>query len=260
MRRLIVTLSLLISACAAPAASPAPSASPLPLPTQTSPPSPTTVTEPSATPIPVSQLCPPLAGHSFQALLGYISQPFRPPPSSSDWDGGHHGLDFAYYQRNDPGGVGGHVQGTPLQSVLDGVVAGLGYASIYGYYLIVETPYAQLPPDLAALYEVVEGQSAYLLYAHLQDEAPFVMREPLDCGQGIGAVGASGDTYFVVEPHLHFEVRVGQSGIQLGPMTYYDGNASQAEQEEYRRWRNSPEFLLHDPILLFELALNLESN
>ncbi|MBX3048039.1 MAG: hypothetical protein KIT46_06545 [Anaerolineales bacterium] len=252
MKRLIFTLCWLLAACAAPIAEPTPNPSPSPAPTEAPQSTVSATPLPTPTPIPVSALCSPLAGHTFQVLLGYISQEFRAPPSSSDWDGGHHGLDFAYYQRNDPGGQGGHIDGAALQSALDGYVAGLGYASIYGYYLIVETPWAQLSPDLAALFEVAQGQSLYLLYAHLQNEAPFVMREPLDCGQGLGQVGASGDAYFVVEPHLHFEVRVGQSSIQLGPMTYYDGHASQAEQDEYRRWRNSPDFVLHDPLPFFE--------
>ncbi|MCW5876448.1 MAG: M23 family metallopeptidase [Anaerolineales bacterium] len=254
MKRFVCLFCLLLAACAAPPPEPTATASPPPPVTPSPLPSATATEEPSPTPIPISAVCSPLGGHSFQALLGYISQGFSPPPSSSNWDGGHHGLDFAYYQRNDPGGFGGHIEGAPLQSVLDGYVAGLGYASIYGHYLIVETPWAQLPPGLAALYSVAEGQSAYVMYAHLQEEAPFVLSEPLDCGQMVGQVGATGDAFFVVEPHLHFELRVGASGLRLAAMTYYGAQDSPAEQEEYRRWRNSLEFLLHDPLPLFNFG------
>ncbi len=244
-------------ACAAqPVSSPIPTQSP----SVTSLPRATFTPEPTAseTPIPVSGVCSPLAGHSFQALKGYIAQGFTPPPSASDWDGGHHGLDFAYYQRNDAGGVGGHINGTPTQSVLDGYVAAEGFANIYGNYLIVETPRTQLPPDLAVLYGIDGGESIYLLYAHMQEPAPFVLSEPIDCGQQIGNVGNSGNEYFVVEPHLHFETRVGASGIRLEAMNYYDTHATEDEKIEYRRWRNSDEFQLFDPTLLVDYGIAQE--
>lgn len=235
-----------------PTQEPSPTVSPQPTTTFTTAPSPT------ETPLPISSLCSPLAGHSFLALKGYISQGFTPPLGTTDWDGGHHGLDIAYYQRNDDGGFGGHINGTPIQSVFDGSVAGLGFASTYGNYLIIETPATQLPPDLAAIFEVEEGESVYLLYAHMQELAPFVLSEPIDCGQQIGAVGNTGEEFFVVEPHLHFETRVSASNVRLGTMNYYDTQATEEEKAEYRRWRNSDSFQLFDPMLLFDYGVEHE--
>jgi len=191
-------------------------------------------------------------------LKGYISQGFTPPPSATNWDGGHHGLDIAYYQRNDEGGIGGHINGTPIQSVFDGYVAGFGFAANYGNYLIIETPTTQLSPDLAAMFTVEEGESIYLLYAHMQETAPFVLSEPIDCAQAIGMVGNTGQEFFVVEPHLHFETRVGASNIRLAAMNYYDMQATEDEKLEYRHWRNSEELRLLDPMLLLDYGVEYE--
>ncbi len=250
---LLLVFTILLAACAnlstpttVPTDEPTLTPSPQPSATLTTAP---TLTE---TTVPVSSVCSPLAGHSFRALKGYISQGFTAPQGTTDWDGGHHGLDIAYYQRNDEGGVGGHINGTPIQSVFDGYVAGFGFASTYGNYLVIETPSMQLPPDLAALFEVENGESLYLLYAHMQQLAPFVLSEPIDCGQQVGNVGNTGDEFFVAEPHLHFETRVGLSDIRLDPMNYYDTHATEKEKTEYRRWRNSEEFRLYNPMLLLD--------
>lgn len=158
-------------------------------------------------------------------------------------------MDFAYYHRD---GVGDHIQGTPIQSVLNGFMAGLGYNPVYGNYLVIETPVEWLPPDLAALYPIDSGQSIYLLYAHMQDLAPFEIHEPLDCGQVVGLVGGSGDPYFVSDPHLHLETRVGAADIFVEPMSFYDPQASEAEKAEYMKWRTSDTFKLFDPMLLLD--------
>lgn len=248
-----------LAACAAPVT---PTQIPTDLPSITPSPRPSatvTAVPPTETSIPLSSLCSPLRDHSFQALKGYISQGFTRPQGTSDWDGGHHGLDIAYYQRNDEGDIGGHINGTPIQSVFDGYVAAMGFAETYGNYLIIETSRAQLPAGLAELFNVGEGESIYLLYAHMQEFAPFVLSEPIDCGQQVGRVGNTGDEYFVVEPHLHFETRAGASGIRLSEMNYYDTQASDEEKAEYRRWRNSEDFLLFDPMKLLDYGAEHEN-
>ncbi|MCL5428393.1 MAG: M23 family metallopeptidase [Chloroflexi bacterium] len=249
----------LLAACAAPSA---PTPVPTPVPSATASPQPsatfTLAPTPTETSVPISPICSPLQGHSFQALKGYISQGFSAPQGTTNWDGGHHGLDFAYYQRNDEGGVGGHINGTPIQSVFDGYVAALGFAPTYGNYLIIETPADRLPPGLAVLFPVENGESLYLLYAHMQELAPFVLSEPMDCGQVIGAVGDTGDEYFIAEPHLHFETRVGVSNIRLADMNYYDTQATDEEKAEYRHWRNSDAFQLFDPMLLLDYGVEHE--
>ncbi len=181
----------------------------------------------------------------------YLTQPFI-PPQGSNRETGHHGLDFAYYRG---GPTGGHINGTPIQSVLNGNTAGFGYNPVYGNYLIAETPAELLPADLSELYPINAGQSLYLLYAHMQELAPFVIDEPLDCGQVIGLVGGSGDPFFVSDPHLHFETRVGPSDIFIEPMSFYDTQASEAEIEEYKKWRSSGTFQLFDPLILLNYAV-----
>ncbi len=164
---------------------------------------------------------------------------------------GHHGVDFAYYRRD---GVGPHIEGTPVQSVLDGTVAALGSNPVYGNYLIVETPFRNLPVSLLDLYALDGSASLYLLYAHMQNLAPFNLGDSLDCAQKVGAVGDSGDQFFVSDPHLHIETRVGSSGIQFAPMSFYDTRASEEEKAEYLYWRTDETFTLYDPMLLLNLA------
>lgn len=203
---------------------------------------------PSQTPIPLSPVCSPLADHALTDLRKYMTQPLIPPLGENK-ELGHHGVDFAYYRRD---GVGGHILGTPIQSVLNGYMAGLGYNKVYGNYLIIETPAEWLPADLAVQYPIESGQSLYLLYAHMQELAPFEIHEPLDCGQVIGMVGGTGDPDFVTDPHLHFETRLGASGIFIEPMAFYDTRASEEEKAEYLKWHSSDTFALFDPMTLLD--------
>jgi len=215
---------------------------------------PTKTSAPSPTAVPRSPVCSPLADHALTDLRKYMTQPFLPPQGENK-ETGHHGVDFAYYHRD---GVGGNIMGTPIQSVLNGYMAGLGYNSVYGNYLIIETPVEFLPPDLAALYPIENGESIYLLYAHMENLAPFEIHEPLDCGQVVGRVGGTGDPYFVSDPHLHFETRVAVSGIFIEPMAFYDTQASDGEKAEYMRWRTSDTFRLYDPMLLLDFGAQHE--
>jgi len=215
---------------------------------------PTKTPAPSPTAVLKSPICSPLADHALTDLRKYMTQPFIPPQGENK-ETGHHGVDFAYYHRD---GVGGNIMGTPIQSVLNGYMAGLGYNRVYGNYLIIETSVEFLPPDLAALYQIESGESLYLLYAHMQDLAPFEIHEPLDCGQVVGQVGGTGDPYFVSDPHLHFETRVGPAGIFIEPMSFYDVQASEEERAEYMKWRSSDTFRLYDPMLLLDYGAQQE--
>ena len=240
--------AVLLAACAAPAPSATPSPNPAPSATASSEPTSAPRATASETPIPETAVCSPLQDHALTDLPKYISQPFIPPQGANK-ETGHHGIDFAYYHRD---GVGGPLDGNPIQSVLNGYMAGLGYNPVYGNYLIIETPDQWLPADLVGLYSTGSGESLYLLYAHMQDLAPFEIHEPLDCGQVIGYVGDSGSEFFVSDPHLHFETRIGPSGIFIEPMSYYDTQASEAEKAEYLYWRSSATFTLFDPMRLLE--------
>jgi murein DD-endopeptidase MepM/ murein hydrolase activator NlpD len=239
--------AILLSGCG-PAVPTTATATSTPLPSATTTETPTETATPSATPEPITGVCSPLADHALTDLRKYLTQAFMPPQGENK-EMGHHGVDFAYYRRD---GVGEHINGTPIQSVLNGTMAGLGYNPVYGNYLIIETRGELLPPDLAALYAIEEGQSLYLLYEHMQDLAPFEIREPLDCRQVIGYVGGSGDPFFVSDPHLHLETRVGPSGIFVEPMSFYDTQATEEEKASYTLWRSSGTFILFDPMILLD--------
>jgi murein DD-endopeptidase MepM/ murein hydrolase activator NlpD len=195
-----------------------------------------------------------LLDHDLASLGNYITQPLIIPQGQNQ-EQGHHGVDFAYYRRD---GVGEHIEGTEIQSVLDGAVAGLGYANVYGNYIIIETPFGRLPAAAITDYELEAGQSLYLLYAHLQESAPFAVGDPVACADPLGLVGDSGDPYFVTDPHLHLETRAGAPGQILGPMNFYSTQASEAEKAEYIRWRSSGEFALLDPLVLLGLDPELK--
>lgn len=205
--------------------------------------------EPVATEVPLqlSPICSPLAEHAISTLLDlYLTQPFIPPLGANK-ETGHHGLDFAYYHG---GPSGGHINGTPIQSVLDAVVVGMGYNAVYGYYVITETPLAQLPAELAELYEADADQSLYLLYAHMQSPAPYSLEEQVPCAAVLGQVGDSGSRQFLTDPHLHLETRLGAPGQRLAPMAFYMADVTEAQREEYMRWRTSDDFRLVDPTIL----------
>ena len=243
-----------LAACNSPAIEGTPTAALQPTEMASQQPSPTVTEEPIQTPIPPSSICSPLTDHALSDLHKYITQPFIPPLGENK-EMGHHGVDLGYYHRD---GTGGPLEGNPIQSVLDGFMAGLGYNPVYGNYLIIETPFERIPADLAALYPIQPGESLYVLYAHMQDPAPFEIHEPLDCRQQIGRVSKTGDPYFVTEPHLHFETRVGPSDIFIEPMSFYDTQASQAAIEEYKKWRSSGMFKLFDPMIIINYGANLE--
>ena len=211
---------------------------------------------PTKTPLPATKVCSPLTDHALGDLRKYLSQPFSAPLGENK-EQGHHGVDFAYYHRDEII-TAPPLEGNPIQSVLNGIMAGLGYNDVYGNYLIVETGFEILPADLAALYPIEPGQSIYLLYAHMQDLAPFEIREPLDCAQVIGYVGDSGSQFFVSDPHLHLETRVGPSGIFIEPMAYYSTQATEEERSEYLYWRTSDVFTLFDPMILLEYGAQVE--
>ena len=224
------------------------SATPSPEPADTATPAPT----PSDTPVPLTDICTPLFDHPLAQLSQYLTQPFI-PPAGANKELGHHGVDFAYYRRD---GTGGHINGAPIQSVLDGQVAASGYSPVYGNYLIIETPGVWLQEEALSAYSMETGQSLYLLYAHMQAPAPFALGEQVACAQQLGLVGGTGDPYYVSDPHLHFETRVGPAGIRLGPMSYYTTSATEDEKAEYERWRSSDTFIMADPLLLLNLGVD----
>jgi murein DD-endopeptidase MepM/ murein hydrolase activator NlpD len=199
-----------------------------------------------------AKICSPLAEHRLEQLDEIVSQAYDPPPPGKD--DRHHGLDFAYYRH----GGRASIEGEVIQSVLPGrVAANIDDRLPYGNMVMIESVQENLHPELIAALDLPADSSLYLLYAHLESAPTFDIGQEITCGQALGAVGKTG--YFVPVPHLHIEARVGPAGARFESMAFYDTSASEAEKENYRLWRTSGEFQHFDPMLLFQIALDLVS-
>jgi len=208
---------------------------------------------PSNAPLPtgIPQLCSPLAEHTLADLPAIVSSPYNPPPMGKD--DRHQGVDFAYYNQ----GGRASIQGEMVQAILPGrVVLAMPDRLPYGNMVLLETPQSELPPDLAEQLGMGEGESLYHLYAHFQDAPQAQTGDRVVCGQPLGQVGMSG--YNIPVAHLHLETRIGPAMTEVGPMVFYDTQASQAEMDTYRLWRMSGTFRHFDPMVLFESFPSLE--
>lgn len=195
----------------------------------------------------LTDLCSPLAVQPLDQITEIITQPFQMPRVFEDGsykDDGHHGLDLGYYTRE-----GVPFTGTPVLSALEGVIAAIVTdRPPYGNMVLVETPFDQIPPQLRQNQNIPEGNSLYLLYAHLQNLQPGALQEPVACGQQLAETGLTG---FTGGPHLHFETRWGPAGASFPEgMAYYRADTTEAERANYQRWRMSGEFHLFDPLQL----------
>ncbi len=273
----ILLPGILLAGCAAavPQVS-APATTAIPAtPTTVPSPSPTTLPSPSASPSPTDPIptttappavavCSPLQDIPLARINEIISNPYRPPRPGSDDP--HHGVDLADLIPGSQVAVAGRA----VQAVLAGRVAAVIQDRFpYGSAVLIETPLEDLQagwqgqagiptaaPTLAPVSsltcppapEPFTGQaqrSLYLLYAHLQQPPTLRLEEPVACGQAIGAVGSSGNA---LNPHLHFEARVGPAGLRLASMAHYDASASLEEMSSYCLWRISGWFQLVDPL------------
>ena len=141
--------------------------------------------------------------------------------------------------------------GVGVQSVLPGrVAAALPDTYPFGNMVIIETRYEELSPELLQRMPVSPGESLYSLYAHLQAAPLVALNDPVLACQQIGAVGTSGNS---VEPHLHFETRLGPPGATFASMRFYKANATQEEREYYTLWSTSGIFRTFDPMALLAL-------
>ena len=162
-----------------------------------------------------------------------------------------------------------------MQAALGGQVAGvIADRFPYGNAVMVETRLQDLPPgwvEALALptalpqalsnpaltcpaattpYIQEEPRSLYVLYAHLQDLPKVQPGQTLACGDELGAVGQSGNA---LNPHLHFEVRLGPAQARFGSLAHYDNSATPEEMGLYCLWRVSGIFQLLDPLALLAL-------
>lgn len=239
------------------------SPSPTALPNPTASPSPTDPIS-AATALPAVAVCSPLQDIPLARISEIISNPYQPPRPGSDDP--HHGVDLADLLPGSQVAVAGRA----VQAALAGQVAAIIQDRFpYGSAVLIETPLEDLQagwqeqvgvpttaPTLAPVSpltcppapEPFTGQtqrSLYLLYAHLQQPTTLRVEEPVACGQTIGAVGNSGNA---LNPHLHFEARVGPAGLRLASMAHYDSSASPEEMSSYCLWRISGWFQLVDPL------------
>ena len=223
---------------------------------------------PSPTQIPTPVICSPLEGYHLEEIPALVSNPFNPPPPGSD--NPHQGVDLADRQGESYLAVAGRL----VQALLSGKVAAVVRDRFpYGNALLVESPLDELPkgwiaelgltepaptprPDLALTCPDVigkkwqEGQSLYLLYAHLQQTPTFQLDNLVTCGQRIGNLGDSGNA---LNPHLHLEVRLGPKGVRFSSLAHYDNRATPEEMDNYCTWRVRGIFRLVDPLRLLGL-------
>lgn len=156
----------------------------------------------------------------------------------------HHGIDFGYYHYQERDSM----LGEPVQSVLAGNVASvLAGQYPYGNMVIVETAAVDIPAELNEQIKVPEGQSLYILYAHLDQPPGVSLGDRVAPCQSLGVVGMSGNTDI---PHLHIETRWGPPGQVFESMRFYDTRATVEEMDAYVLWRTSGMFQHFDPLYL----------
>ncbi len=211
----------------------------------------------------------PLEGIDASELINIISQPFELPPAGED--SGHHGVDFAFWQRGDLASI----EGVPVLSIFSGKVAS-AYNKIrtpYGYMVIVETPLTNLPTEVINAIKLPEesqiptnpsnrltcptgfadwwdtnSQSLYVLYGHMRDVPAVKLGQTVKMGDLLGYVGNTGASS---NPHLHLEMRIGPSNAVFNSMAHYDATTTDQERHNYCSWRVSGTFDLFDPMLLY---------
>jgi murein DD-endopeptidase MepM/ murein hydrolase activator NlpD len=234
-----------------------------PTPTQSRPtPTPTLVPTEIAQSFSISS---PLEGETFESLGEILSKPLDIPPFGADT--GHHGMDFAYFQRGDRNSI----QGIKIYSIFDGkTVLSLDDEYPYGYTMMVETPLTDLPEVwqvmLLDLYQPVPDDpgyrlycppvtppqvtgeySLYVVYAHMEAKPDFEPGDPIKSGQLLGSVGNSG---YSSNPHLHLELRIGPSGANFTTMAHYQNTVTEEQMSNYCLWRMSGYYQLFDPFIL----------
>ena len=259
----------LLCGCAGGLARPSPSPQPAPLPSPTgtiapSPsPAPSATLTPADTPVPLALFCSPLEGFERAQLLAAVSNPYHPPPPGSDMP--HAGLDLA---DTAPGSQLART-GRSVRAFMAGRAAAVIHDRFpFGNALIVETSLQGLAlpdglslPGMAPTPAAIQSltcpapsgawdfsapRSLYILYAHLQAAPAFTSGDALACGQPIGQVGMSGNA---INPHLHFETRLGPPGLTFASLAHYDVSATPAEMAAYCDWSVRGVFQLVDPLL-----------
>jgi len=231
---------------------------------------PTETAAPTETPTPTDELfkvCCPLEEETFDSLRLILANPLKIPPIGKDE--GHHGVDFAYFQR----GKRDSIQGIEIYAIMSGkTVLTLEDDIPYGHTILIETSLSDLPeplqetllstyldipqdltyqgqcPDVAP--PILTGEwSVYHLYAHMEAQPTFQPGEPISCGTKLGTVGNTG---YSSNPHLHLETRLGPSGADFVSMAFYEPTYSEEQRANYCLWRMSGYYQLFDPFIILD--------
>lgn len=232
----------------------------------------TETSQPTSTALSTSQVCSPLEDFSIEEASTIRTNPVKTPlPGKDD---GHHGIDFSFWTYGD----WDTMAGLGIHTALDGIVAGtVNDRFPYGYMIMIETPFEQLPaelriqlenisaaqlpdltnsalscPDINPLDFSTASKSLYLVYAHMLEMPALQLNDSVQCGSSIGKVGNTGDSS---NPHLHFEARIGPSGYRFTDMAHYLNDASELERYNYCTWRVSGIFQLIDPQMVLDAGL-----
>lgn len=226
------------------------------------------LTETPILPTPVSttapRLCSPIADAPIAQLAQMVSNPYHPPATGSDDP--HKGIDIAVRALESQVALAGQ----PVQAALPGRVAGLVFDRFpFGNAIIIETPLDSFPmewwspallpttaptPEPHTALTCPSGpplkipdpsrRSLYILYAHLQQVPTLKIGDAVTCGQTINTIGSTGNA---LNPHLHFETRVGPADFVFSSMAHYDNSATPDEMSSYCLWSVSELFQLVDP-------------
>ena len=121
----------------------------------------------------------------------------------------------------------------------------------YGVSMVVETPAAQLSFAMQQALGIQNGQSVYILYAHIRQWAPpgwtgefpdpITIGTDVNPGERIGMVGNTGTDL----AHLHVEVQIGPTGLDFGSLA--------KSSEGYRLWFDPIELQRINPLDLYGL-------
>lgn len=216
------------------------------------------------------RICAPIQGYTLVQLPEMVSNPFHPPGPGSDEP--HQGVDLAVRAP----GTQVALAGQPVQAALAGQVVMVTRERFpFGNAVIIETPLETQPegwwmpaaipssaPTLTGHGALTcpdepgpnitdpERRSLYILYAHLQAPSSVQPGDPVTCGQVIGAIGSTGNA---LNPHLHFEAKIGPAGIRIASMAHYDASATQFEMSNYCMWSISGLFQVVDPLQILRL-------
>ncbi len=221
---------------------------------------------PSPTPGP--RVCSPLEDVTLAEIPRLIAGNTYQTPQPGR-DDGHPGIDLAYYSH------GSHktILGLPVHAAVAGRVAAvLPDRKPYGNMVIIEMPLEVHPRGLADGAELAGGTRSHP-HPRCAPDLPISARTPAmeysqtlalpglwsfeqplpaprgrsraACGQPVGEVGTTGAS---VNPHLHFEARLGPAGAIFTSFGHYDTRTTNLERNNYCLWRVSSWFELVDPL------------